>query len=433
MLKKEERIKNFSKIYKSMFCVFYDISKLDNLYEKYLKKIINCKTDKDYYLLVCEFVNSFNDCHTKFVLPAKVLQKEGFLPFNFICIENNYYILNATHNLKQLKFCRIKKINGKSFSSYLTRCFKYVHHEGIFTYFGKIETFLPFFLKKKNNILTTYDNKTYHFDLLKEKPLLLFDSLKQPETQFNKTLENNENIKIFKDNILYVKINSFNNIKSINDIIKVLKKYSSNKKIILDLRNNEGGMTANAEKLANLFIDKEYSACKKSTRKTIAINLASSSQYSQPDEVLQNWIENGITSPDIIKQNLEVLKGRCFDEYYDSFGKTKRKTLNYKNLVLLTSKYTISAAEDFIAMFKTNKIGLIVGENTYGSTGTPFVEKFKDGSKIFVCSVYYKLKDETEFINIGIKPDIYMNNSIEDYKNNNDEVLNKTIKLLSNN
>ena len=41
MLKKEERIKNFSKIYKSMFCVFYDISKLDNLYEKYLKKIIN--------------------------------------------------------------------------------------------------------------------------------------------------------------------------------------------------------------------------------------------------------------------------------------------------------------------------------------------------------------------------------------------------------
>jgi len=62
------RVEEFSLIYKTAQEVFYGVKNLpfnlNSEYSKFLKKVINAKTEKDYYLLICEFINKLNDGHT---------------------------------------------------------------------------------------------------------------------------------------------------------------------------------------------------------------------------------------------------------------------------------------------------------------------------------------------------------------------------------
>lgn len=55
--------------------------------------------------------------------------------------------------------------------------------------------------------------------------------------------------------ILYIQVTSFDQ-KVVDDVKKVLKKYSKSKGIILDLRNNPGGLLDQAVGLTDLFVDK---------------------------------------------------------------------------------------------------------------------------------------------------------------------------------
>lgn len=434
MIKIDKRVEEFSLIYKAMQEIFYGLKDLPfNLnieYSKFLKKIINAKTDKDYYLLICEFVNLLNDGHTVVNIPKDFLQKIGYLPFKLIYINNDYYICDTISELQSCKFEKIKIINNIPFKNLLKKCFKYIHNIKGFCYLNRLEKLMPLFLQKKNNVIILENGQKFKFNLLKEKPEFNFPVL-HSKKEF-KTL-NTKNIEIleFENRIFYVKLDTFNNSQIISECCEKLKALKNPNYIILDIRNNEGGMTKNAEKLANLFIKGEYSACKKFTRKNVGIQLASSSQYNQNKAKIDEWINAGITTKELVQENLGILNGTVLEEYTDSFGKEQRENLNCK-CVILTSKYTFSAAEDFTSMFKSSKVGAIIGDNTYGSTGTPFVLKFDSGLSAFICSVKYILKNGEEFINIGIKPDIYLKNTLKDYKLNYDYVLDETINLILN-
>lgn len=429
------RVEEFSLIYKTAQEVFYGVKNLpfnlNSEYSKFLKKVINAKTEKDYYLLICEFVNKLNDGHTDVNIPKTFLNKIGYLPFKLICINNNYFICDTICNLESCKFEKIKKINNIPFKNLVKKCFKYIHSINGFSYFNRLEKLMPLFLQKKNNVLMLENGQKFKFNLLSEKPEFNLPKLSS-KNQFKKLEANNLELLEFENRIFYVKLDTFNNLQIITECCEKLKALKNPNYIILDIRNNEGGMTKNAEKLANLFIKGEYSACKKFTRKNVGITLASASQYNLNKSKIEEWIKNGITTKEILEENLGVLKGTVLEEYTDSFGKEPRQTLNCK-CVILTSKYTISAAEDFTAMFKSNKIGTIVGENTYGSTGTPYVLKFDSGLSARICSVYYKLKNDEEFINKGIKPDIYLKNTLKHYKCGTDFVLDSTLDLILNN
>ncbi len=74
-------------------------------------------------------------------------------------------------------------------------------------------------------------------------------------------------------------------------------------------------------------------------------------------------------------------------------------------LTLLVGPNTVSAAEDFTAMFHSNKRAWLLGMPTRGTTGTPLMERLPGGGSIRVVSVGYRLLDGTEFIGRGIQPD----------------------------
>lgn len=57
-------------------------------------------------------------------------------------------------------------------------------------------------------------------------------------------------------------------------------------------------------------------------------------------------------------------------------------------------------------MFKSNHRGTLIGQATYGSTGTPYMIPLRCGGRAQVVSVGYRLLDGTEFIGKGIMPGI---------------------------
>ena len=119
-----------------------------------------------------------------------------------------------------------------------------------------------------------------------------------------------------------------------------------------------------------------------------------------------------------------------YDRYVDTYGGVGHTAIFDGPCVILTSRQTVSAAEDFIAMFRTNQRATIVGTNTCGTTGTPLMQELSCGGWIRVCSVGYRLLDGTEFIGCGIKPDIYCEPSAEDFRQGYDSVLDRGMGVL---
>lgn len=109
--------------------------------------------------------------------------------------------------------------------------------------------------------------------------------------------------------------------------------------------------------------------------------------------------------------------------YVPAFASWNRKTPAYESdaekmppiedvapylgeVVLLTDRGTYSAAEDFCSVFRGMKRGLIVGTPTGGSTGNSVRVPLGYGLTANICSKHDRMPDGTEFVGIGIIPDV---------------------------
>ena len=77
-----------------------------------------------------------------------------------------------------------------------------------------------------------------------------------------------------------------------------------------------------------------------------------------------------------------------------------------KPVVLLVNSATFSAAEDFAVLFRNSRRGKIIGTPTGGSTGNPIVIDLGWGYYGRICTRHERLADGTEFIGVGIQPDV---------------------------
>jgi len=79
---------------------------------------------------------------------------------------------------------------------------------------------------------------------------------------------------------------------------------------------------------------------------------------------------------------------------------------------ILTSKRTFSAAEDFLIYLNYSKNVVRIGQTTGGSSGQPLVFDIPHGFSARICAKADEFPDGTEFINIGIKPQIEVEPSL---------------------
>lgn len=100
-----------------------------------------------------------------------------------------------------------------------------------------------------------------------------------------------------------------------------------------------------------------------------------------------------------------------------------------KPIVLLVNSCTASAAEDFTVLFRNAKRGKIIGTPTAGSTGNPIIIDLGWGYSGKICTRHEKLADGTEFIGVGILPDVVVEEN-ESVIFGNDNVIEEALKCL---
>jgi C-terminal processing protease CtpA/Prc len=210
------------------------------------------------------------------------------------------------------------------------------------------------------------------------------------------------------EGVLTIKLNEFmrNHAPYVRELLETIPNISL---VRLDIRNNIGGNTYHAAKVAELFISGTFQSCHKWTQVRNAVDTAGASQLVRySEERIQQYIRDGMFTEEAVADAKSVMNRTKYETYTSSHGVENQCAIYEGPLQILISRNTMSAAEDFTAMFKGNKRGTLIGEPTYGSTGTPCMIALRCGGRAQVVSVGYRLLDGTEFIGKGIMPDIAM-------------------------
>lgn len=100
-------------------------------------------------------------------------------------------------------------------------------------------------------------------------------------------------------------------------------------------------------------------------------------------------------------------------------------------VVVLTGPSTFSAAEDFLVVVKASRRARLVGEPTGGSTGQPLrIDGLPAGGIARICTKRDTFPDGTEFVGVGVQPDVLVRPTIADYVAGRDTVFEKGLAEL---
>lgn len=99
-------------------------------------------------------------------------------------------------------------------------------------------------------------------------------------------------------------------------------------------------------------------------------------------------------------------------------------------VAMLVDARTFSAAEDTAATFKLMKRGPIIGEATGGSTGQPVLRRLPGGGMVRVCAKRDSYPDGSDFVGIGVQPDVVARMTAEGLIQGQDPALQRALELL---
>ncbi len=166
--------------------------------------------------------------------------------------------------------------------------------------------------------------------------------------------------KTIGDDVLYVRVTSFDK-KVVEDVSKAInKKKAMTKGIILDLRNNPGGLLDQAVGLVDLFVDKGNIVSQKGRK-------------SSDDQIYSAKSSNTITKVPV---------------------------------VVLVNGGSASASEIVSGALQDHKRAIVLGENTFGKGSVQVVLPITQDEAIKLTIARYYLPSGRTIQALGVKPDI---------------------------
>ena len=194
--------------------------------------------------------------------------------------------------------------------------------------------------------------------------------------------------KIIDGDIGYIRLTSFNENSSdqFKEKIKDLRKNKDINSYILDLRNNPGGLLSQAIKITDFFLDNGEIVSTKGRKKKES----------------RKWYAN----------KGDVIEG--------------------STLVVLINYGSASASEIVAGALKDHKRAILVGENSYGKGSVQSIIPLKNNGAIRLTISKYYLPSGKSISEIGVSPDIKVEEESENFKMNSesDNQLNFALKLL---
>jgi len=99
-------------------------------------------------------------------------------------------------------------------------------------------------------------------------------------------------------------------------------------------------------------------------------------------------------------------------------------------VLVLTSPRTYSAAEDFVVRLQASGRAQVVGQPTGGSTGQPLLFPLPGGGTGRILTKWDRRPDGSEFVGVGLQPDIPVEPTAADLAAGRDAVLAKALETL---
>ena len=156
---------------------------------------------------------------------------------------------------------------------------------------------------------------------------------------------------------LYVQVSSITS-QVAEDVLVALGKYKHKDGIILDLRDNPGGLISEAVELASIFLNKG--------------TVVSYSRKNDSTVVLESSNEDPITSP----------------------------------MIVLINRSTASSAEVIAGAMQDRNRAVILGEKSYGKGTVQEIIELVDGSRLEITIGKYRTPNGRQIDQVGVSPDL---------------------------
>lgn len=240
------------------------------------------------------------------------------------------------------------------------------------------------------NLSSAYGT-SFYWDWKLEYPLNFSDSIQRNYLGTDFRMTNGIKYTVLPDSIGYVYVGSFSNQFGTDNLSLMLANLKDTKGIILDIRNNGGGILTAAERLASVFT-KEKIHCGYIQHKTGKGH----QDFSAPEKLY-----------------LEPSKGSIW----------------LRPVVVLTNRGVYSAANHFVMTMRELPHVTILGDRTGGGSGMPLNSTLPNGWNIrfSACPILDAQGNHTEF---GIEPDIKVNITSEDWNKGCDTMIERAKELI---
>ena len=226
-----------------------------------------------------------------------------------------------------------------------------------------------------SSIIKGHEGTTVHLKLIRNNEIVEMDVLRR-QIELYKV-----ETKMLDDEIGYILFQTFDDgsAEEVRVAYEELKAQGA-KKIILDLRDNTGGVVEEAENIADLFLDKDQATI------------------------------------------ITVDKDKKEDIAY-----TKKEKIITEPLVVLVNQYSASASEMLAGVLKDYGRADLVGTKTYGKGVMQTVMMLEDGSALKLTTAEYFTPSRTKINKEGIEPTCVVE---ADKKSEEDVQLNKAIEII---
>ena len=201
--------------------------------------------------------------------------------------------------------------------------------------------------------------------------------------------------RVLEDNIGYIYYGSFSSSIGETNLDEVLNELSICDGLILDIRNNGGGLLTLSDRIASRFTNEKVLTGYLSYKTGPGHN-----DFSKPEPL---YVE---PATDRVRWQ--------------------------KPVAVLTNRRAFSSANDFAGKMKQMPQAILIGDKTGGGSGLPFSSELPNGWSIRFSATPMFVPDmmHTEF---GIEPDIKVNMSSEDMHKGLDTIIETARKYLKNN
>ena len=241
------------------------------------------------------------------------------------------------------------------------------------------------------NLYSSFDigrNWSWHEDYPSNYNEELIDSYLGKDYRIASTLR----YRILDDNIGYIRCASFNNSFGEGNLDNIFTYMLTCRGLIIDLRDNGGGMVTSAEQLAARFTNKE-----------------------------------------ILVGYMQHKTGRGHNDFsamQEQWLKPSSGARWQKKVAVLTNRSVFSAANEFVKYMKCCPNVMIIGDQTGGGAGLPFSSELPNGWNIrfSACPIYDRNKQSTEE---GILPDYSIEMNKEDANKGFDTIIEYARKKLT--